>query len=357
MLKENVELLVLFPVLLILAPGLMDLRGNVYGAIGYRLVKALHLGFTEPRIATRFNLFNVLTGYVVSIIATLFLVFIGLLLSILLGLGTPEAVSLLFIALQSTVVVYIVLTPVVISTITFLFKRGRDPSPFVATIVTGIGDFLTPATMILVAYLHESIPYLLKLVLITAYIVISIISLHYIYRNKQQRDLFENLVSSVVASTGSSMGGLALALASSFISRNPEILGVVPAFNAVIGAAMGHLGSSLNLDLHLGEEVPWLKYRGELLKGLTASYVSVTLALSLSIAPTPPGAWKSISLYATLTLSSLSVYTLSSIVTYMLTKATFKHGWDPDNVVFPVMTTFVDLMGPITLSTIGALLL
>lgn len=356
-LKENVDLLVLFPVLLILAPGLMDLRGNVYGAIGYRLVKALHLGLSEPKLTTRYNLFNILVGYTVSITATLILVIVGFSFSIILGLGTPEIVSLFFIALQSTVIVYLVLTPVVISTITYIFRSGRDPSPFVATIVTGIGDFLTPATMILVAYLHEFIPYTLKLALILTYVLISLGSLEYIRRYSQLRDLYENLTSSVVASMGSSMGGLALALMASFISENPEILGVVPAFNAVIGAAMGHLGSTLNIDLHLGEESPWTKYRGELSRGLIASYISITVALSLSMVSTPPSIWKLLGLYLVVTLSSLSVYLSSSTVTYALTMATFKHGWDPDNVVFPIMTTFVDLVGPVVLAFIGLIIL
>ncbi|MEM2343691.1 MAG: hypothetical protein QW659_06370, partial [Sulfolobales archaeon] len=55
LLRFNVDLLVTYPVLLILIPGLMDLRGDVYGAIGYRFTKGLHLGLTQPRLLTRFN--------------------------------------------------------------------------------------------------------------------------------------------------------------------------------------------------------------------------------------------------------------------------------------------------------------
>jgi len=82
-LRFNVDLLVVYPVLLIITPGLMDLRGDVYGAMGYRLTKALHLGLAQPKYWSRENLVNLATGYVVSIIATSILALIGLVLSLI----------------------------------------------------------------------------------------------------------------------------------------------------------------------------------------------------------------------------------------------------------------------------------
>ncbi|MEM4718000.1 MAG: magnesium transporter [Desulfurococcaceae archaeon] len=356
-LRENVELLVAFPALLILAPGLMDLRGNVYGAIGYRLVKALHLGLAESRVLSRFNLINMLTGFVVSVAATLFLVLIGLCLTIVLGLRAPDLISLCFIALQSTIIVYILLTPVVVSSIVYLFKKGYDPSPFVATIVTGIGDVLTPATMILVAYLHGMVPYGIKLILVIVLIVLAFTGAHYIYRVKGMKDLFENLTSSVIASTGSSLGGLSLALIAGFIEGNPEILGLIPAFNAVIGAAMGYLGSSLNIHLHVSGTSPGRVYNRDAVAGLASSYLSIMLAVLLSLAPFHIVFNKSMKVVLVASISSVSVYVLASTITYILTKLTFKNGWDPDNVVFPVMTTFVDLVGPLIVSLMAILVL
>lgn len=47
------------------------------------------------------------------------------------------------------------------------------------------------------------------------------------------------------------------------------------------------------------------------------------------------------------------IFTLASLLTYYLTKTSFTKGWSPDNIVFPLMTTFVDLTGPIVISSIA----
>jgi len=148
-----------------------------------------------------------------------------------------------------------------------------------------------------------------------------------------------------------------LALSTIFISRNPEVLGVLPAFNAVIGAAMGHLGNELNIDLHIGAETPEKSYRDEAIGGFIATYSSIMIALALSTIPLATSYLKVAVVAGVISVSCTIVYSLSTLVTYMLTMATFKHGWDPDNVVFPIMTTFVDLMGPTTVSLIGSLIL
>ncbi|MEM4623756.1 MAG: magnesium transporter [Desulfurococcaceae archaeon] len=356
-LRFNVDLLVAYPVLLVLIPGLMDLRGDVYGAIGYRLTKALHLGLTSPSLRSRFNMVNALLGYVVSTVATVNLSFIGLALSILTGLEAPDLISLLFISLFSTFIVYIMLTPIITTSTIVMFKHGHDPSSFVATIVTGIGDFTTPAILLIMAYLHQELSHLVKLLVTVVIIALAIVFAAFIIREKESRNLVENTVSSIIASTGSSFGGFALALSTQLISRSPEILGVLPAFNAVIGAAMGYLGSALNIDLHIEAEVPVKSYYEESAVGFIATYFSIMLALTLSSTPLVVDYVKLARIIGVVTASCFSVYVLSMLITYLLTTLTFKHGWDPDNVVFPVMTTFVDLIGPVVISLAGSIVL
>lgn len=356
-LRFNVDLLVAYPVLLILIPGLMDLRGDVYGAIGYRLTKALHLGLTPPNLRSKFNMVNALLGYVVSTVATINLSLIGLTLSLLTGLEAPDFISLLFISLFSTFIVYLMLTPIITTSTILMFRHGRDPSSFVATIVTGIGDFATPAVLLVIAYLHAELSHVAKILVILVIITLAMVFTVHVVREKESRNLVENLVSSIVASTGSSFGGFALALSTQFISRNPEVLGVLPAFNAVIGAAMGYLGSALNIDFHIGVESPEKSYYEESIAGFIATYSSIMLALILSSMPLVVDYVKVAKTIGVVTASCLCVYTLSALITYLLTTLTFRHGWDPDNVVFPIMTTFVDLIGPVVISLTGSIVL
>ncbi len=355
-LRFNVELLVAQPVLLVLIPGLMDLRGDVYGALGYRLSKALHLGLTQPAMFTKFNLVNTSCSYMVSVIATLNLCILGTLLSLVLGSEVLDFASLVFIALTSTVVVFAVLTPLTTWAIIYLFKRGRDPSTFVATIVTGVGDFASPAVLLLVAQLYREFTSALRLLAVSVFALFALAFFVLVLRAGGLKDFLENLASSVVGSTGSSLGGFVLATSTALISKNPEVLAVLPAFNAVIGAATGYLGSSLNISLHVGEESPYKLYRRELVVGLAATYTSVMLALALSTAVfTEPA--RLLRVVASISASLLVVYAAASMATYYLTVTSFHKGWDPDNVVFPIMTTFVDLLGPVAVSLIGALIL
>lgn len=343
--------------MLILIPGLMDLRGDVYGAIGYRFTKGLHLGLTQPKLITRFNLLNVMTGYVVSITVTLFLCLMGLGLSSVGRFETPDITSLLFIATSSTLVVFAALTPVALTAIAYLFKRGRDPSPFVATIVTGVGDVLTPTALITIAYLHELLSSSVKGLVVVVASCLATLLLTYMVYVREWKDLTENLTSSVIGSSGSSLGGYFLAIMVSFIGENPEVLGVLPAFNAVVGAAMGYLSNSLNIDLHMGLEGSKRTFYRRSLTGSVATCVAVLLALmALSMSP-PYIPLRLLRVTLSVTLSCLTLYAISTIITYLLTTISFHHGWDPDNLVFPVMTTFVDLMGPIVLLLISSQLL
>ncbi|MEM2208009.1 MAG: magnesium transporter [Sulfolobales archaeon] len=356
-LKFNVELLVAYSVVLILIPGLMDLRGDVYGAIGYRFTKGLHLGLTQPKLLNRFNLINASTGYVNSIVVTFLLCLIGVGLSLVSKLSMPDFLSLIFIASFSTVSVFVVLTPVILAVIAYMFKLGHDPSPFVATVVTGIGDVMTPVVLIGVAYMHELFPYFLKALFVLASLGLTVALTAYMVRVGELKNLIENLVSSTLASTGSSLGGFYLALSVGFIAENPEILGVIPAFNAVIGAAMGYLSNSLNVDLHIGTDRYRNTYYRNSVAGLMATHASVLTALAAVTIFSKSALSRALTIALGVALSCLILYLVSTLITYLLTVVSFHHGWDPDNLVFPVMTTFVDLMGPVILTVIAIHLL
>jgi len=343
-LRFNIELLLVYPVLMIVIPGLMDLRGDVYGAIGYRLTTALHIGAAEPRLFTRFNIINTLTGYTVSLITSLELCFMGLVLSYMLNLGSMDPVSLVFIVTTSTIIVFLVLNPIVLASVIMLFKKGVDPSGFVAVVVTGVGDALTPLTLILVSLMHQVISFIVKLLFVLGVLASLAISYLYLARIHEDKPVKENAVSSIIASSGSSLGGFFAAISiEGLLSRVPEVLGVLPAFNALIGASMGRLGNMLNIELHVKGSANTRRYRRESLLEAIATFISILAAYTVILATSGPGMFTVSTL--SITISFILVYSLSAVTTFYLTTISFKHGWDPDNVVFPLMTTFADFTG------------
>lgn len=347
-LTSNIELLESYPALLMLIPGLMDLRGDVYGAIGYRLTTMLHMGQAEAKFRAKYNLLNALIGYVSTLFVTILLSFIISVLAFALSIPSPTVTSLLFIAMLSSVLTFAVLTPIVITSTILLYKRGIDPSRFVAIIVTGIGDALTPITLITVFELNELVPDSLRLALITALIITLFLSYGYLYREKYAKDANENVVASLIASLGSSIGGLAIASNIGVIAKLPVVVGALPAFNAIIGAGVGFLGNILNIDLHL---VGHKKLKDYLYKcAILFPSVSASVLFAGAVVGAVNG-FPYFSISVAIIAAALSVvYAISSIATYYLTIESFRYGWNPDNLVFPLMTTFVDLNGPLALS-------
>lgn len=352
-LQTSIEILALYPVFLMLIPGLMDMRGDVYGALGYRLTTALHIGEAEPRILTRYNLYNVLTGYSVTVIATLAITILSYAISVSLRVETPDLITLSFISVSSSTLVFLILTPVTTISIIYLFKTGRDPTDFVASIVTGVGDALTPFTFITVSLLFEAIPAYMRALVVSLLLSLGLAFTYALWRGNEGRPLFENAVSSVAASFGSSLGGLALATRTATLLKLPLILGSLPAFNALLGAATGIFGNDLSIKLHLGSHSP-LRSQLQTLRqvGLT-TFTAIILSIIVVSALTSTPVGEVVLSALILAVAYPLIFTLASLLTYYLTKTSFTKGWNPDNIVFPLMTTFVDLTGPIVISSIA----
>lgn len=353
-LQTSVEILTLYPVFLMLIPGLMDLRGDVYGAFGYRLTTALHIGETEPRILSKYNLYNVLISYSVTIIASIIIALLAYIISASLGLSSPDLLTLLFISLASSTIIYLILTPVTTFSIILLFKTGKDPTDFVATIVTGVGDALTPFTFITVSSLFQALSPSSEAIIVASLSSVAIVSVLIVWRTGGLRTLLENTASSVAASFGSSLGGLSLATRTAILARLPLILGSLPAFNALIGAGMGVLGNSLNVKLHLGVENSLHKYVDDSKTIAIATFVAVLVSM-LIVSGLTLTSIQSVGISVLIIgLSFPVLFLISSLLTFYLTQVSFKMGWNPDNLVFPLMTTFVDLNGPLIVSSVAS---
>lgn len=352
-LTSNIDLLASYPALLILIPGLMDLRGDVYGAIGYRLTTMLHIGQAEAKLKTKYNFLNALIGYTSTLVVTILLSSIISFLALAFSISSPAPISMLFIAMLSSLLTFAVLTPIVITSTIALYKKGVDPSRFVAIIVTGIGDALTPITLISVFRLADFVPDNAKFVIIALLVITLIISYAYLRRERSEKDANENITASLIASLGSSIGGLAIASNIEAVAKLPVVVGSLPAFNAVIGAGVGFLGNTLNIDLHVIGYKKLSDYLSRCVVLLPSVAISVLFA---SAAAGVVNRFSHFSLSIIIIAAALFiVYTISSVVTYYLTVESFRHGWNPDNLVFPLMTTFVDLNGPLTLSLLVAL--
>ncbi|MBX4196816.1 magnesium transporter [Candidatus Pacearchaeota archaeon] len=132
----------LLPGMLIILPGLLDLRGDIGGSFVSRITSGLFLGVIKPgQLNTKIIRGNIAA----SIILTLFLsFFLGVLATLFTYiLFHVWYVSLMMLALVAGLVANVLEIPITLFTTYFLFKRGNDPNNIMGPLVTAVGDIVS----------------------------------------------------------------------------------------------------------------------------------------------------------------------------------------------------------------------
>ncbi len=350
------------PILLVLMPALMSLRGNIVGPYAVRLVNALNLGETEPRFLTPFNTANAAVALSLSILATsaVFLATAGL--GISLNIAVRNFSVLLFVALVTSTVSTLVMVPLIIAVSNLLYRRGFGLENFLPAFVTGLMDFLTPLLLFAtIGFVHR----LNSVQIITLSLVLNVFGVLLLFLVVVARKDFtsvikENFTVSTIAAMGSGLGGVILA-------TNPEIavgtgvVGVLPALNSLVGASLGTVATLVSVDLHLFGSSKFRKVVKNAVALILAVILSVALLSALLIVLSHT-ALKFYSIDVAVILSALTatplVIVALTVVAYLLSIHAFKVGLDPSNITFPVMTALGDLLTPLAVTlTLHAIIL
>lgn len=141
-----------YPHLLVILPGLMGLRGNVFGSLCSRLSTALYLGSSEPSFRDKFVYKNALF----SVWATTLPISVLLIISYLKIGNFDGFLTSAQISISSGVLIGILLSVTSISVVIFAFKKAIDPDSVAAPIITSIADIVTIPSLILFIILFES---------------------------------------------------------------------------------------------------------------------------------------------------------------------------------------------------------
>ncbi len=159
-LYEMHDYLALFPGILLILPGMMELRGNISSGLGFRLGSAIHLGIIERFDLKNPNLVeNIKANIALNVITAFLLGHFVYFYSLLTGLKTISYWFVLFIAIFTSLVSGILLTFFTIFVALYGFKKGLDPDNITVPAVATVGDMLT----ILILYLEILLMNLLNL--------------------------------------------------------------------------------------------------------------------------------------------------------------------------------------------------
>jgi len=154
LLNAKIEALLSIPILLVLLPSLMDMTGDIGCMVGSKIATFLHLGIVRPKFEKNPYLMKYAAAVMtVAVLTSLYLTFLAVAASHLLGLSTVEPLKILAVVLACSVSISIIAFPVGIAAGFVTFKRGWDPDNATIPIVTAVCDIIGAALLLLAASL------------------------------------------------------------------------------------------------------------------------------------------------------------------------------------------------------------
>ncbi|HNR57942.1 MAG: magnesium transporter [Methanothrix sp.] len=354
------HLLALYPGLIILIPGAIDMRGTIFGTFGARLGTSLHTGEISPPLARSEPLRQQVGGVAVQVFSVsviLALVVKGLGLAV--GLDTLGVYDLVLISVLSSVFSGLILLGFTLLVIEKSFRRGWDPDNVSVPFITVAGDVITIpilfGTAIFVTSLGQPLTgagTLVFLFISTAAAVYSIGSNHQV----MARIVRQSMPVLMIATLFSTVAGLFMGIYEEMLVAFSTVLLLIPVFNAVGGNLGGILSSRLTSAYHLG----MIKMNGGI-EGETKINFGCTLVLSAFLFPTLGLLAFVVSrafgmdalgfgdLLTICLLAGLFTTILAILVTYYFTCFFVRIGVDPDNVTIPTITSMMDVLGTASL--------
>ena len=171
------------------------------------------------------------------------------------------------------------------------------------------------------------------------------------------RDVFwsiyrEALPILLIALGGGLFAGLVLEGILESVERFPGLLVMVPVFLATRGNVYGALGGRISSGLHQGLIPPRFERNERLINAVLASFIngigiSIVIGVITWIALLVIG-WEAAALYELVGIMLIagvltSVVLIAGLLALIFTG--YKYGYDPDNLVGPIVTTLGDIFG------------
>ncbi len=331
-----------YPIILVILPGLMDLRGNIFGSMASRLTTALNLGhITSIRDKEVTN--NVLLAILGSKIPLIILWTIGLF-----EVGNLKtALLVLLIVISSAIFIGLILGYSTALITVLPYKKGVDPDMIAAPLITSVSDLITIPTLVYFVLLYEKYPSGFYFVAVLMFIMLLCL-IRVADINRGHRRTFGEVASVLtVLALIESFAGSTLESNSKVISQvlilsvmYPSILDSVGNFSSIIAAKTStklHLGGTEAVKsietLHdIGSLLIITPLIAYLTNGLAALVERYILHQNAGII------WKFIIGYPFIVLLNMFIALILAVISY-------KVNLDPDNTTIPAVTTISDVMG------------
>lgn len=358
-----------YPGLLVLIPGAIGMRGNIFGSFGSRLSTNLHIGILTPEFKkTEALTDNILSSLVLTLVLSLFLAFVAKVLCIILHFESMSFVDFALISIIAGLISNIIMLPITMFISLKSFENGWDPDNITTPIIAAFGDLFTlPAIIIsiLILSVFSSIM-IVKYAVFIIFIIIVVAGFLYGLRESEETKTIigqSTPVLFVCSILGVVAGGIFNSSLETLLT-NPSLLTLLPLFSGESGSLVSILGARISSGLHSGLIEPVLKPKKN-------TFFNFILILILAIAMYPTIGFLAeatsrifesqgmgfIKIIEISTLSGLILIPIMMIVVFYISTISYRHNLDPDNIVLPISTSITDSISSLILISISLVLM
>ena len=338
------------PWLMAINPLLRALNGNVFSSLLARINSGLHLGTIKPVLRDRNVLANILV-----VLSTILMTSISMIIILSLVLGS-DLLLMIEVIIPAKLIVVSLLFPFTTYFSIETFKRGLDPESLILPVILLLGDIISnPITITYAQFLLGLQEYLRHVFLIIALVLVSIVIIgcFMVRTEKTLRIMGESQAILFLCALLDLGAGILYASHIEFMATIPYVILTVTVFNAIAGSLASIYASRQNVMLHLGltshkpsrEKLSYLPYMMLLMIYSSILIFGIGIILSYIITGGP-----GVSAYICLTITLISAIIITPVLwglIQLFSYLSFRIGFDPDNVMTPILTSVIDFIGAV----------
>ena len=358
-----------FPGLLVMIPGAIGMRGNIFGSFASRLSTNLHIGIISPKFELSEELnYNIFSSFVSTLVLSLFLGIIANLMCLLLHYPAMSLIDFILISVMAGIISNLIMLPITMIISFKSFQHGWDPDNITSPIIAAFGDLFTLPAIILSLFILQvlDINWIVKDAALLIIILLVAISFIYCYKlsDETKTILRQSTPVLLLCSFLGCSAGAILNSAVETLLTNPTLLTLLPLFSGESGSLISILGARLSSGLHSGLIEPSTKPEGNavynfgvciVLSIIIFPFIGILAEGSSFILKTAGVGFDKIMEIST--ISGLILVTVMAFLVYYISITSYRNNLDPDNIVIPISTSITDSISSLILISVSLIIL
>ncbi len=343
------------PGLLMLIPGAIALRGNIFGAMGSRLGTSVHTGtfrlnFRRDGVVGQ----NLLAAVVLSFALSVALAVMGRGAANIFGVApTLSLADFIVVSTVGGVLASVLVGAVTVALVAGSVRFGWDLDNVTSPLVTALGDLITVPALVLAAGLIGMTTLVNTLAVVLVFVtVLGLLAVAKFGQVELKLMVSQSASILLLAAFIDLLAGVTVEKRLDELLSVKAVLIMLPAFLATAGALGGILSSRLSTQFHLGlDDASPIPSRASLrdIRSVVALAAPIFVAVAVAAhvlaslaSQTSPGLGQ---LVLVALLGGGLATVLVVLVAYYTTMSAFRFGLDPDTFGIPMVTSTLDLVG------------